>query len=33
VMLGDGAQSLNPAQFEELMAQVRKIAAAVGREA
>jgi len=33
VMLGDGAQSLSPAQFEELMTQVRKVAAAVGREA
>jgi 3-deoxy-D-arabino-heptulosonate 7-phosphate (DAHP) synthase len=31
--LGDGAHSLNPAQFEELMAQLRKIAEAVGRKA
>src|SRR6201998_1664829 len=30
--LSDGAQSLYPAQFEELMAQVRQIAAVVGRE-
>jgi 3-deoxy-7-phosphoheptulonate synthase len=29
--LSDGAQSLRPAQFEELMAQLRLIAAAVGR--
>jgi 3-deoxy-7-phosphoheptulonate synthase len=30
--LSDGAQSLYPEQFEELMAQVRQIAAVVGRE-
>jgi 3-deoxy-7-phosphoheptulonate synthase len=29
--LSDGAQSLHPAQFEELMAQLRMIAPAVGR--
>jgi len=32
-VLGDGAHALNPAQFEELMAQLRKIAEAVGRRA
>ena len=30
--LSDGMQSLYPEQFEELMAQVRQIAAVVGRE-
>ena len=30
--LSDGPQSLYPEQFEELMAQVRQIAAVVGRE-
>jgi 3-deoxy-7-phosphoheptulonate synthase len=30
--LSDGAQSLRPAQFAELMEQVRRVAAAVGRE-
>jgi 3-deoxy-7-phosphoheptulonate synthase len=30
--LSDGAQSLFPEQFEELMGQVRVIAAAIGRE-
>jgi 3-deoxy-7-phosphoheptulonate synthase len=29
--LSDGAQSLRPPQFEELMAQLRVIATAVGR--
>jgi 3-deoxy-7-phosphoheptulonate synthase len=29
--LSDGAQSLNPAQFAELMAQIRRVAAAVDR--
>jgi 3-deoxy-7-phosphoheptulonate synthase len=29
--LSDGAQSLYPAQFEELMGQLRMIATAVGR--
>jgi len=29
--LSDGAQSLRPAQFEELMVQLRMIAPAVGR--
>ena len=29
--LSDGAQSLRPAQFEELMGQLRMIAPAVGR--
>jgi 3-deoxy-7-phosphoheptulonate synthase len=29
--LSDGAQSLRPEQFEELMAQLRMIAPAVGR--
>ena len=29
--LSDGAQSLNPAQFEELVAQLRIIAPAAGR--
>jgi 3-deoxy-7-phosphoheptulonate synthase len=29
--LSDGAQSMRPEQFEELMAQLRRIAAAVGR--
>ena len=31
-VLGEGSQSLNPAQLEELMAQLRTIAPAVGRE-
>ena len=31
--LSDGAQTLNPAQFSEMMQQVRAIAAAVGRTA
>jgi 3-deoxy-7-phosphoheptulonate synthase len=30
--LSDGAQSLYPEQFAELMGQVRMVAAAVGRE-
>jgi 3-deoxy-7-phosphoheptulonate synthase len=30
--LSDGMQSLYPEQFEDLMAQVRQIAAVVGRE-
>jgi 3-deoxy-7-phosphoheptulonate synthase len=30
--LSDGAQSLYPEQFEELMVQVRQIAAVVGRD-
>jgi 3-deoxy-7-phosphoheptulonate synthase len=29
--LSDGAQSLNPAQFAELMTQIRRVAAAVDR--
>jgi 3-deoxy-7-phosphoheptulonate synthase len=29
--LSDGAQSLRPEQFEELMEQLKRIAAAVGR--
>jgi 3-deoxy-7-phosphoheptulonate synthase len=29
--LSDGAQSLNPDQFDELMPQLRAIASAVGR--
>jgi 3-deoxy-7-phosphoheptulonate synthase len=29
--VGDGAQALSPAQFEELMAQIQAVAAAVGR--
>jgi 3-deoxy-7-phosphoheptulonate synthase len=32
-VLGEGAHALNPAQFEELMAQLRMIAEAVGRKA
>jgi 3-deoxy-7-phosphoheptulonate synthase len=31
-VLGEGSQSLNPAQLEELMAQLKIIAPAVGRE-
>ena len=31
--LSDGAQTLTPAQFSEMMQQVRAIAAAVGRTA
>jgi 3-deoxy-7-phosphoheptulonate synthase len=30
--LSDGAQSLYPAQFEELMAQIRVIAESIGRK-
>src|SRR5690606_6183583 len=30
--LSDGAQSLYPEQFEDLMTQLRRVAAAVGRE-
>jgi 3-deoxy-7-phosphoheptulonate synthase len=30
--LSDGAQSLYPEQFEDLMAQLRRVTAAVGRE-
>jgi 3-deoxy-7-phosphoheptulonate synthase len=29
--LSDGAQSLRPEQFDQLMAQLRAVAAAVGR--